>query len=96
MEIVEKNNERIFTKNMGKDIIKKNHTPLKVNYKNLFEKDGLPMKKQKILCIKNEEENMKMKGNNISERLIKTLQKICNEFNINDKERVIKNFLERT
>ena len=55
MEIVEKNNEKSFTKNIGKDIIKKNNSLLYENY-NFQRNEGLIMKKTKYIVSNKEME----------------------------------------
>ena len=46
MKAVEENNEKIFTKNIRKDIIKKKYNPLNKD-KGFYERMGLYMKKEK-------------------------------------------------
>ena len=55
MKIVGEKNEKIFTKNNGKDIIKNNNNLLltKDSYNRYFgESGGLVMKKNKSYCVK--------------------------------------------
>ena len=46
MKVVEENNEKMFTKEMEKDIIKKKYSPLNKD-KGFYERMGLYMKKEK-------------------------------------------------
>ena len=87
-------NEKIFTKSERNIIISKNHSLLKVNYKFIFERNGLFMKKTKERLFNNEEKKMSQKYNKSIE-FIKLLKKICLDFNNNDYNVVIKEFLER-
>lgn len=89
MKVVEENNEKIFTKEIGKDIINTNCSSLKANYKNLFEKDGLVMEKTKEVILYGEKDKLK---NN--KKFIKLLRKICNDLKIDNYEVEIKKFLE--
>ena len=50
MEIDEKSRRKIFTKNDGKDIIKK-HNLLNKNF-NFYEREGLPMREKKNIVLK--------------------------------------------
>ena len=89
MKVVEENDEKIFTKEIGKDIINTNCSSLKANYKNLFEKDGLVMEKTKEVILYGEKDKLK---NN--KKFIKLLRKICNDLKIDNYEVEIKKFLE--
>ena len=89
MKNVEEKNEKIFTKNDGKDIINTNCGSLKANYKNLFEKDGLFMDNTKEVILYKEKTNVK---NN--EKFIKLLRKICNDLKIYNYEVEIIKFLD--
>lgn len=57
MKNVEKNNERIFTKNSRKDIIKKNNSLLYENY-NFQRNEGLIMEKTKYIVSNKEMEKL--------------------------------------
>lgn len=94
MKIVEEKIEKAFTKNMGKDIIEENHNPLKVNYKNLFERDEIIMEKVDKVIL-NEEENTLMEERNKSKNLIRILKRICNDFKIYDYKKEINEFLKK-
>ena len=89
MKNVEENNEKIFTKNNGKDIINKNYSSLKANYQNLLEKDGLVMEKTKEVILY--EEKDKIKNN---KKFIELLRKICKDLKIDNYETEIINFLD--
>lgn len=47
LELKEKNTGKVFTKKKASNTINKNHTSLKVNYKIIYERNELHMKKQK-------------------------------------------------
>lgn len=93
MKIVEEENEKMFTKDERNNIISEKHNPLKVNYKNLFEKEGLFMNRTKEVLL-DEEENTLIKNFSKSEKFIKLLIKICYDFKIDDYKKEIKVFLE--
>lgn len=94
MKIVGKRFEKVFTKDLRKGIIIKNHIPLKVNYKNLFEKDWLFMDKTKEVLLK--EENVLVEKFAKSEKFIGLLKKICNDLKIENYKVEIKKFLENS
>lgn len=89
MKVVEENNEKIFTKNYGKDIIIISNIPLN---KNLFKKDGLIMYKTKE-GILDKKRKLIIKKNEKKDKFIRLLKKICKDFKIDDYEKEIKNFL---
>ena len=97
--IVEKfmklNKGKVFTKKLKKDIMETDYIPLKVNYENLFEKDGLLMEKRKEILL-DEEENVLIKKFSKSKKFIELLRKICDDFNIDNYKVEIKEFLENS
>jgi len=71
----EENMKKVFTKKKGKDIMKKNYNPLKVNYK-IYERGSelLNMKREVLKIAK----TLSKKYNRKEELLLKMIQK-CNE-----------------
>ncbi|MCI8640699.1 MAG: hypothetical protein HFJ59_02340 [Clostridia bacterium] len=86
--------QKVFTKKESNNIIKENHNPLKVNYKNLFEKDGLFMKETKEVILKKEEDILANKYKK-NPQFIQLLKKICTDFKINNHKMEIEKFLEK-
>lgn len=86
--------KKLVTKKENSNIIKDNYNPLKVNYKNLFEKDGLFMKEKKEVILNNEEEKI-IKKYNKTEKFIILLKKICIDFKTDNCKKEIERFLEK-
>ena len=51
MKVVEENNEKTFTKNMGKDIIQSKYNLLNKN-KDFYEREGLDMRRTEDIVLK--------------------------------------------
>ena len=89
MKVVEENNEKIFTKNRGKGIIKKKYNPLNKD-KGFYERMGLYMKKEKDGVL-----NEITKELNYVERIIvriffKTFVKVYNKTRIDIINKMLK------
>ena len=89
MKDVEKFKKKLFTKNKAKDIINKNYNPLKVNYKIIYERDGLYMKNEISKIAKR-----LSKIHNQKEGLMLQMMKKCNEmgYNMKNTEDVINQY----
>ena len=83
-EIVNENQRKIFTKNSRKNIIKINYTFLRVNSKKYLQRKekGLVMNKTKDIVLEKERK----------EKFKKLLEKICEDFGIEDSEQAILNY----
>ena len=86
----EKNYEKIFTKNNGKDIIKKKYNLFTADNEKNLQRKGLPMKKTEKIIL-----NEVIKELNWKEKIIvmifnKTFNKIANLVRINTVNNIIK------
>lgn len=93
-ELLKKNSKKEFTKLEKNIIINTDYIPLKVNYENLFKKDGVVMDKTKEVIL-NEEKNILIKEHSKSKKFIELLRKICNDFGIDDYKTEIRKFLQK-
>lgn len=92
MKNVEKNNERIFTKNEKNIIISKDYNPLKVNYRIIYKRrDGFVMKGETLSVVKK-----LSKKYNKKEKIIFEMIEKCKElgYNIQDAEVLIEEFFK--
>lgn len=64
MKFVEENNEKMFTKNSGKDIIQSKHNLLNKN-NNFYEREGLSMRKTEDIVL-----NKVLNGLSLKERIL--------------------------
>lgn len=71
--------KKVFTKNKPKDIINKNYNPLKVNYKLIYEREGIYMESKKEK----------------KEKFVSLLFKICSDLKIKNAQEEVKNFLTK-
>lgn len=93
MKFVEENNEKMFTKNLGKDIIRKKYNPS--NEKNIFhEREGLLMKEENDI-IKDIALEISRKYNK-KEKIIRIMFGKCDNLGYTFKESkdLIKRFFE--
>lgn len=90
MKNVEKNNERIFTKNNEKDIIYKKYNLFAANNKKYLQRKGLFMKNTKEIILDEVTKELNWKEKIIVKIFNKTFNKVANLVRINTVNQMIK------
>lgn len=90
MKIVEEKNEKIFTKNNGKGIIRKKYNFFTANNKKYLQRKGLLMKETKEITLNGVTKELNWKEKIIIRIFNKTFNKVSNLVRVNIVNQMIK------